>query len=65
MNGVDHPLDGPVKQALSLLVVTTLDQRRRADHVGEEDGDLLALPFEGVAADLPVVRRLPGRLNDG
>ena len=49
VDGVHHPLHGAVEQALGLLVVAPLDQRRRADHVGEQDGDLLALALEHLA----------------
>jgi hypothetical protein len=49
VDGIDHLLDGAVKQALGILLVASLDQRRRADDIGEEDGDLLPLAFEGGA----------------
>ena len=48
LDGLHHPLYGAVQQPLGLLVVQALDQRRRADDVGEEDRDLLALAFRGV-----------------
>ena len=47
MDGVHHPLHGAVEQALGVLVVAPLDQRRRADDVGEQDRDVLTLTFEG------------------
>ena len=50
MDGLHHPLDGAVEEPLGVLGIAVADQLGRADHVGEEDGDLLALAGQGVAA---------------
>ena len=49
MHGVHHDVQGWVQEPPSLFRVKTLDQFRRAFDVGEEDRDLFALAFQGMA----------------
>ena len=50
VDGAHHPLDGAVEQALGVLGIAVADQLGRADDVGEQDGDLLALAGKSIAA---------------
>jgi hypothetical protein len=49
MDGLHHPLEDGIEELAGLLGITIREQLERASDVGEEDGDLLALAFEGAA----------------
>jgi hypothetical protein len=50
VDGVHHHLHGAVEQLLGVFVVAAMNQRRRADDVSEQHGDLLALALQLGAA---------------
>ena len=59
MNRVHHAGHRAVKQVLSILGVQVADQLGRADDIGEQDGDLLALAFEARAMSQDLVGQAP------
>ncbi|HEY7519823.1 MAG TPA: hypothetical protein VIE36_16170 [Methylomirabilota bacterium] len=47
MNGLDHAIEDGVEQQAGFFGVAVREQLQRSFHIGEEDGDLLALPLDG------------------
>ena len=62
VDGVHHHLHGAVQQPLGVLGVEARDQLGRADDVGEQDGDLLALAFERGPRGQDLLGQVPRRV---
>jgi hypothetical protein len=58
-------LEAAVDDLVHLVRVEPLGHGREAREVGEEDGDLAALPFEGAAGGEDLLGQVPGRVALG
>ena len=65
VDGLHHPLEDRVEELARLLGIAVGEQLHRALEVGEEDGDLLALAFEGAAGGEDLLGEMGGRVGEG
>src|SRR5262249_39730010 len=59
VHGVHHHSEGTVEKLLRLLRIAVADQLGRADDVGEQHGDLLALALEGIVIRQDLLDQVP------
>jgi hypothetical protein len=65
MHGVHHELEDGIEDLAGLFGVTVRKQLHRALHIGEEDGDLLALAFQRALGCEDFLGEVLGRVRLG
>jgi len=63
MDGFHHQLEDGIEDLASLLRVTISEQFHRALEIRKEDGDLLALTFEGGSRGKDPLREMSGSVG--
>ena len=65
VNGLHHVLEDGVEDLARLFGIAIRQELHRALEVGEEDGDLLALPLDRAPRGEDFLREVPGRIRLG